>query len=89
MSFGFSVILGNWVVTLLERTEGLGPRSAGAIGSLILVLGILGRPLGGVLARALPWLTRRVLGASFALGTPGTTLLVVSLGSGVDGGPRR
>jgi MFS family permease len=32
VSFGFSVILGNWVVTLLERTEALHRAGAGAIG---------------------------------------------------------
>jgi MFS family permease len=80
VSFGFSVILGNWVVTLLERTGGLTRSSAGAIGSLILIVGILGRPAGGLLVRASPARTRAVLGASFVAGALGTVLLALSLG---------
>ena len=51
VSFGFSVIIGNWVVTLLERTAGYSRSAAGAVGALTLLGGIVGRPLGG-------WLTR-------------------------------
>jgi predicted MFS family arabinose efflux permease len=80
VSFGFSVILGNWVVTLLERTGGYHKAAAGAIGSLILILGIVGRPTGGILVRALPQATWRVLAASFALGALGTALLTISAG---------
>jgi predicted MFS family arabinose efflux permease len=84
VSFGFSVILGNWVVTLLERHGGLGRGEAGAIGSLILLLGIVGRPAGGVLVRAHPHLTRPILAASFLAGTAGTVVLLVAPGRGVD-----
>jgi MFS family permease len=84
VSFGFSVILGNWVVTLLERTGGLTRSSAGAIGSLILIVGIVGRPAGGVLARASPGRTRALLGASFVCGALGTVLLALSAGRGLD-----
>ncbi len=84
VSFGFSVILGNWVVTLLERTGGLHRSSAGAIGSLILIVGIFGRPAGGVVARARPELTRALLGSSFVVGATGTVVLALSLGRGFD-----
>jgi MFS family permease len=84
VSFGFSVILGNWVVTLLERTGGLTRSSAGAIGSLILIVGIIGRPAGGVLARARPDRTRALLGASFVTGALGTVLVALSAGRGLD-----
>jgi fucose permease len=84
VSFGFSVILGNWAVTLLERTGGLTRSSAGAIGSLILIVGIAGRPAGGVLVRARPERTRALLAASFLAGAVGTVLLALSAGRGLD-----
>jgi MFS family permease len=84
VSFGFSVILGNWVVTLLERTGGLARGTAGAIGSLLLLLGIVGRPAGGLLVRAFPRLTRRTLAASFLAGALGTAVITLSLGAGAD-----
>jgi MFS family permease len=47
-SFGFSVVVGNWVVTLLERQGH--PRSvSAAVGSLALLLGFVTRVAGGVL----------------------------------------
>jgi len=84
VSFGFSVILGNWVVTLLERHDGLSAGPAGAIGSLILLLGIVGRPAGGILVRAFPHLTRPILAASFLAGSLGTVVLFVAPGSAGD-----
>jgi MFS family permease len=84
VSFGFSVILGNWVVTLLERHGGLHAGEAGAIGSLILLLGIVGRPAGGILVRAYPHLTRPMLAASFLVGTLGTVVLLLVPGRGLD-----
>jgi len=84
VSFGFSVILGNWVVTLLERTGGYSRGAAGATGSLILILGIFGRPAGGVLVRLRPAATWRTVGASFLVGGTGTALLALSLGRVVD-----
>lgn len=84
VSFGFSVILGVWVVTLLERTGGLRPGGAGAIGSLILVLAIVGRPAGGILARARPQSTWPSVAVSFVAGALGTALVAISLGAGLD-----
>ena len=46
MSFGFSVIVGNWVVTLLEH-HGHSKSSASLAGSLTLVLGFFTRAAGG------------------------------------------
>lgn len=84
VSFGFSVILGNWVVTLLERNAGLRAGSAGAVGSLILLLGIVGRPSGGILVRSRPHLTRPILASSFLAGAVGTVVLLLTLGTGAD-----
>src|SRR5207244_1280523 len=50
-SFGFSVVIGNWVVTLLEH-HGHSRRVAAAAGSLTLLLGFFTRVAGG-------WLLRR------------------------------
>src|SRR5205085_7163331 len=63
-SLGLSVTVGNWVVTLLDRHGGLSKGSAGAVGSLTLVLGIVTRPLGGWILRAHPGRTRLAVGAS-------------------------
>ena len=72
-SFGLSVVVGNWVVTLLERAGGESSRLAGLVGALILFLGVITRPLGGrfyghVLA----------LRASLVLGGVGVALLCLA-----------
>lgn len=62
-TFGLAVIAGNWVVPLLER-QGVDSTKAGLAGGLILVVGILTRPLGGVLAarvRPRPLITAALL----------------------------
>ena len=84
VSFGISVILGAWVVTLLERHGGLHAGPAGAIGSLILLLGIVGRPAGGIFVRAHPHLARPMLAASFIAGTLGIVVLFLAPGTALD-----
>ena len=84
VSFGISVILGAWVVTLLERHGGLHAGPAGAIGSLILLLGIVGRPAGGIFVRAHPHLARPMLAASFLAGTLGIVVLFLAPGTALD-----
>jgi nitrate/nitrite transporter NarK len=59
-SFAFSVVAGNWIVTLLTRHLGMSYRGAGLVGGLTLVLGIVGRPVGG-------WTVRRYPGRSYAV----------------------
>jgi MFS family permease len=46
-SFGLSVVIGNWIVTLLHRAGGLSHEVAGAAGALVLFLGVISRPAGG------------------------------------------
>jgi MFS family permease len=46
-SFGLSVVAANWVVTLLERAGGESSKVAGVVGGLLLLLGMITRPLGG------------------------------------------
>jgi nitrate/nitrite transporter NarK len=50
-SFGLSVVIGSWIVTVLTKAMGVPATRAGLIGSLVLLLGILTRPLGGMLRR--------------------------------------
>ncbi len=93
-SFGFSVIVGNWVVTLLEH-HGESKGTAAAVGSLTLVLGFFTRAAGGsLLARrdATRWVAASLvlvgLGAiALALPLPVAALVaaaaVVGLAAGV------
>lgn len=83
-SFAFSVIAGNWVVTLLTRHLGLSYRAAGIAGGLTLVLGIVGRPLGGWTVRRFPTLTYVVIVGSLALGGLATLALALSSSLALD-----
>lgn len=77
-SFGFSVVIGNWVVTLLER-HGHGHGTAAAAGSLTLLLGVVTRPGTGWLLRSRPRAARPAVAASLVLGGAGTALLAAPL----------
>jgi MFS family permease len=74
-TFGLAVVAGNWVVPLLER-EGASSTAAGLAGGLILFVGIVTRPAGGLLAGRVSG--RRIVVA----GLLGTSLgaLVLALG---------
>jgi MFS family permease len=73
VSFGLSVIVGNWVVTLLHRAGGVSEHAAGIAGGLVLFLGVVSRPLGGRLIDR-PALVR----ASFVGFAAGAVLLTVA-----------
>jgi MFS family permease len=77
-SLGLSVVVGNWIVTLLNRDGGLGKGTAGIFGALALALGIFTRPLGGWIMRTHPARTRLAVGASLVAGGAGTALLAVA-----------
>jgi MFS family permease len=77
-SFGLSIVIGNWVVTLLEHHDGLHRGAAGAIASLTLVLGVVTRPLGGWILRRHPGEMRRAVVLSLVVGAAGTALLAVA-----------
>lgn len=83
-SFGFSVIVGNWIVTLLTRRLDVHYSAAGPIGGLALVLGIVGRPLGGWAVRRLPRVAYAVLVVSFAAAAGANAVLAWSPSLGVD-----
>jgi len=76
MSFGFSVIIGNWVVTLLEH-HGHSKRAAAIAGSLTLLLGFFTRAAGGALLRR-PDASRWVAG-SLVVGGAGAVALAMPL----------
>jgi MFS family permease len=77
-SLGLSIVIGNWVVTLLHRHGGLSKGAAGAIGALTLVLGIATRPLGGWILRERPERMRSAVAASLVAGAAGTVALAVA-----------
>ncbi|HEV2593440.1 MAG TPA: MFS transporter [Gaiellaceae bacterium] len=72
-SFGLSVVVGNWVVTLLERAGHESSHLAGVVGALILFLGVITRPLGGRFYGDVG-----VVRASLVLGGAGVALLCVA-----------
>ncbi len=77
-SFGFSVILGLWTVSLLEH-DGYRSEVGGVIGSLTLILGLVTRPLGGKLIERWPARTVRIVQGSMLAGAAGTALLLLDL----------
>jgi hypothetical protein len=70
------VIAGNWIVDLLE-SHGHSRGLAGAVGALILLLGLPTRPLGGLVLRTRPPLPARVLAGSVVAGAGGMALLAM------------
>jgi MFS family permease len=72
-SFGLSVVIGNWVVTLLHRAGGVSEHAAGVAGGLVLFLGLVSRPLGGRLLGR-PALLR----AAFVAGAAGIAALAAA-----------
>lgn len=83
-SFGLVILIGSWITLLLQNQLGLTPTKAGALGSLVLLLGILTRPLGGMLVAGIG--VRPLLAASLVINMTGCLLLAgasSSLGSAV------
>ena len=73
-SFGFSVILGNWVVPLLTH-DGYSRREAGLVGALTLLGGLLTRPVGGIAMQRSPHATPLLVGGSMVAGAVGTIVV--------------
>ena len=71
-TFGLAVVAGNWVVPLLER-QGASSTAAGLAGGLVLFVGIVTRPAGGVLAGRI---SGRLLVAAALVGTSLGALLL-------------
>jgi MFS family permease len=72
--FGFSVVAGNWVVTLLQE-HGHSHDAAAAAGSLTLLLGFFTRALGGWILHRRPELALRLVAGSVVLGGLATATL--------------
>jgi MFS family permease len=68
-SFGLAMVVGAWIVALLGNTLHLALANAGLVGSLVLLLGIVTRPLGGMLRRRLG--SRPLLVSSFVMNAAG------------------
>jgi MFS family permease len=93
---GFAIVIGNWIVPLLSRHDVEPAWAAGVVGSLVLTMGAIGRPLGGWIARRVPRRTRALLTGSMiaggaataviALGPPLPVLIVAAAVIGVAGG---
>ena len=64
-SFGLVIVIGSWITQLLRVQAGMSVAAAGGLGSLVLLIGIASRPLGGALARELP--VRPLVGASLSI----------------------
>lgn len=82
-SFGLAIVLSNWVVTLLTRRAGHDLETAGLIGSLILFVGVVARPGGGLYTHMRPAHTRTVVQLSLVLGGIGTAVLGMAPPTGV------
>lgn len=77
-SFGLSVVVGNWAVSLLQH-DGYGRRLAGVVAALTLLGGLLTRPLGGRLVERFPERAARLVAASMLAAAAGTVLLLLDL----------
>lgn len=82
-SLGLSLVVGNWVVELLHRNGHVAKGTAGAVGALTLLLGVVTRPLGGWILRERASAMRVAVGASLAAGAAGTALLAVAQPLGI------
>jgi MFS family permease len=74
--FGLSVVIGNWVVTLLEH-DGWSSTTSGVVGSLVLFGGLLTRPLGGWLLRRDADRARTWVAGSLLIGAGATIVLAL------------
>jgi MFS family permease len=76
-SFGASIVIGNWAPTLLVRAHGYSKGTAGVVAGLTVLLGIVGRPIGGIVTRRAPDATRLVIVVSFLAGVVGTVVMAL------------
>jgi len=76
-TFGLAVIAGSWIVPLLER-GGADPAQAGAVGSFVLLAGIVTRPLGGALSQRHPRARARLVGVSLVAVAAGSLAIAAS-----------
>jgi len=77
-SFAFSVILGNWTVSLLEH-DGYGRRVGGVVAALTLLGGFVTRPLGGRAFQRARERAAPLVAASMVAGAAGSVLLLLDI----------
>jgi MFS family permease len=77
-SFGLSVIVGTWAVSLL-RHDDYGRRLAGAVAALALLGGLVTRPLEGRLMQRRPETAIPLVGISMLAGAAGTVLFLLDI----------
>jgi nitrate/nitrite transporter NarK len=75
-TFGLMIVVGTWIATSLRSTLGMSLKAAGLLGSLVLLLGILSRPLGGWLAHRVR--LRALVGYSLLVNAAGCAALAAS-----------
>ena len=80
-SFGLMIVVSTWITTLLRVTLGMPLKAAGLLGSLVLLLGIVFRPLGGWLAQRIA--IRRLLGVALLLNVAACAVLAVGHSVGI------
>lgn len=77
-TFGLSVVAANWVVDLLT-SHGHRESTSAVLGSLLLLAGILTRPLGGLALRRRPQLARRNVAVALLVGGVAAAALALPL----------
>ena len=75
-SFGLALLISSWIVELLKTKIGLPPIKAGAIGSLVLLLGIFTRVYGAALVSKIGY--RKLLVVSLTFNIIGCSLLAMN-----------
>jgi NNP family nitrate/nitrite transporter-like MFS transporter len=73
-SFGLVIVIGNWITILLKQQLQINnPLLLSTMASLVILLGVVGRPLGGFLVEKIG--VRKILEISFLFNTIGCLLL--------------
>jgi nitrate/nitrite transporter NarK len=76
-TFGLAILVGTWITTFLVRDLGLPLSAAGGLGSAVLVVGVLSRPIGGFIIDRRWVLTKTIIRISLIAGTLGLALLAL------------
>jgi predicted MFS family arabinose efflux permease len=85
VTLGLGVVLSNWVAVVLERVWGLPAGVAATLGSLVLLLAVVSRPLGGYLARRHPTSIRMLVVGALVASAAATAALAWPSGVVVAG----
>ena len=76
-TFGLAILVGTWITTFLVRDLGLPLTMAGGLGSAVLVLGIVSRPMGGMMIDRGWVLTKTMILMSLLAGAVGLGVLAL------------